>query len=49
MIKRLRVAVKVSDVEDTFRRGEVVFLEVVVETCAWTPKVWNARGWTQRQ
>ena len=45
MEERFGVIAKVIDVKDALRSGEVVLLEVVVETGAWTTKVRNASSY----
>ena len=47
MEERFGVPSKVTNVKDALRGGKVVLLEVVIETCPWTPKVWNTGSCTK--
>ena len=42
MKKRAWISAEVANLKDCFRNGQIIFLEVVIETSARTPKVWNS-------
>ena len=47
MVEWLGIAAKIPDVEDALGSGEVVLLEVVIETCPRTPKIRNSSSYTE--